>query len=163
MRNLVVNHLPQIDLQLAIHNNYKIGSFFKSKDKLPKGLCSSIVYLFTCSKCSLEYIGSSTRNLTVRVDEHRGISTRTSCQLVRPLHSAVRDHCRNICECNFSISDFSVIQKASYSQELRIIESILIRLRKPNLNNDNVAHPLPIFQKIPPFIFFTYIFFSMFF
>ena len=141
----MLKHLPQIDLQLAINNNYKISSFFKSKDKLPNGLCSSIVYLFTCSNCSLEYIGSSIRNLTVRVDEHRGVSSRTSCPLVRPVNSAIRDHCRSICDCNFDINNFKILNKASHMQELRIIESILIRLRKPNLNIDDTAHPLHIF------------------
>ena len=144
IRKIMLNHLPQIDLRLAIYNNYKIRSFFKIKDKLPNDLCSSIVYLFSCSKCSLEYIGSTTRNLTVRVDEHRGISSRTSCPLVRPLNSSIREHC-NSCSSNFNINNFKIINKATYNEELRIMESILIKLRKPTLNVDDTAHPLYIF------------------
>ena len=145
IKSIMSKHLPQINLHLAIYNNYKIGSFFQIKEKLPNHLCSSIVYKFTCSKCSLEYIGSSIRNLTLRVDEHRGYSTRTSSQLVRPLHSTIRDHCHNICDYNFSIENFNILSKASNVKELRIIESIFIRLKKPALNIDSAAYPLYIF------------------
>ena len=145
LQQIISNYLPQINLNLAIYNNYKIGSFFRIKEKLPNHLCSSIVYQFICSKCSLEYIGSSTRNLTLRVDEHRGYSTRTASQLVRPLNSSIRDHCQHKCACNFNIDNFKILAKSSNTKELRILESIYIRLRKPALNIDSAAHPLYIF------------------
>ena len=138
-------YLPQIDLKLAIYNNYKIKSFFRCKEQLPINLCSSIVYLFSCPNCSLGYIGSSMKNLCLRVDQHKGVSTRTEQPLVRPPQSSVREHCHNTCHCNFNIKNFKIIAKASFEQELRITESILIKLKRPSLNIDGSAYPLYIF------------------
>ena len=78
-------YLPQIDLKLAIYNNYKIKSFLKCKEELPTNLCSSIVYLFSIPNCSLSYICSVMKNLCLRVDQHRGVSTRTEKTIVKTM------------------------------------------------------------------------------
>ena len=144
LKDLFQLYLPQTDLQLAIFNNFKIKSYFQSKEKLPSGLCSSIVYQFKCSKCNLEYIGSSIKNLSFRIDQHRAVSSRTAMPLVRPLQSTIREHCTNSCNIIVNSRDFNIMATSRNEQELRILESILIRLRKPSLNRDDSSFPLYI-------------------
>ena len=109
-------YLPQINLNLAIYNNDKLKSFFRCKEQLPTNLCLSIIYLFSCPNCSLGYIGSPMKNLCLRVNQHRGVSTRTERPLVRPPQSSVREHCHNTCQCNFNINDFKIIVKATFEK-----------------------------------------------
>ena len=92
----------------------------------------------------MEYIGSTVKNLTLRVDQHKGVSSRTARPLVRPLDSSIREHCNNVCENNVRLSDFKVISSASNEQELRILESLYIKFRKPSLNSDGSSIPLHI-------------------
>ena len=131
-------------MKLAFHNNYKIKSFFKYKDSLPKLMTSSVVYSFKCSNCSFEYIGSSIKNLSIRIDEHLGISPRTGRALARPLQSSVRNH-RDTCDCIVTKNNFDILCKSNSEQELRITESIYIKLRKPVLNIEASSYPLYIF------------------
>ena len=63
---------------------------------------------------------------------------------VRPLASSVRNHSIN-CDVLSGINDFKVLYKASSERELRIVESVFIRLLKPTLNQDTSAFPLHIF------------------
>ena len=145
LKQTLSRYLPQLNVKLAIYNNYKLKSFFKVKEKIPTSLSSSTVYLFTCSKCSLEYVGSTIKNLTLRVDEHRGVSSRTGQHLVRPLNSSIRQHCANICGVNVNFDDFKILTKVVNLEELRINESIIIKMKKQALNSDDSACPLHIF------------------
>ena len=145
IKDIFESFLPQISPKFAIYNNFKINSFFKNKDKLPDGLCMSTVYLFQCPCCQHGYIGSSLTNLSLRVDQHRGVSSRTKRSLERPTNSSVRNHCENSCNVNFSLNDFTILSRVSSNLELRIQESIFIKIKKPRLNIDSSAHPLYIF------------------
>ena len=104
-----------------------------------------VVYSFTCAKCSLAYIGSTRKMLSLRVDEHRGFSSRTGRPLQKPTFSSVREHCLNICKTPFSILDFKILTCCQTETELRIAESLLIKLNKPVLNVDNSSFNLKIF------------------
>ena len=83
---LIEKYFPHLDFHIILVNPYTTGSFFKFKDSLPKFLCSSLVYKFSCVKnnCTSEYYGFTTRRLSTRVAEHRGTSARTSHLLVHP-------------------------------------------------------------------------------
>ena len=83
---------PQINFKIILTNSFKIGSFFHFKDQMPTALRSSVVYSYTCPGCQAGYIGSTTRTLKVRTDEHKGQSSRTGRFLHNPPHSAVREH-----------------------------------------------------------------------
>ena len=144
IKGLFQLYLPQIDLRFAIYNNLKIKSFFQCKESLPSGLCSSVVYQFTCSKCNLEYIGSSIKNLSLRVDQHRAVSSRTAVPLVRPLNSAIREHCESVCNMAVDKNSFRILTSSRSELELRILESMIIRLKKPSLNIDGSSFPLYI-------------------
>ena len=67
----------------------RIASFFPFKDKVPKYLRSSVVYLFKCRCCSASYVGQNTRHLHTRISEHLGISPITGNHTSNPAKSSV--------------------------------------------------------------------------
>ena len=53
-----------------VFNSFKIKSYFSYKDPIPNDLKSSLVYKFTCAKCSSSYIGETCRHFKTRIEEH---------------------------------------------------------------------------------------------
>ena len=132
-----------IDFQLILTNQAKLSNFFPRKERLPLPLRSSIVYQYNCPCCKTGiYIGSSSRCFQVRIDEHRGISTRTNLPLCKPSYSAIRDHCLSIHGTNPQIKNFKILDSAANKEDLLILESIYISRLKPGLNSTVSAFPL---------------------
>ena len=134
LNNFIYKYFPQLNVKLVSVNNKSIGSIFKHKERLPSYLCSSIVYSFSSLDSEeVQYIGSTTRQLQCRIDEHKGISVRTKMPLSKPLFSAIRDHCHNR---NIRILDkqFKIINHSFNSTDIRILESLHITKQKPLLN-----------------------------
>ena len=65
---------PHLGIRFVFRSSRRISSFFPFKDKVPKYLRSSVVYLFKCRCCSASYVGQTTRHLHTRISEHLGIS-----------------------------------------------------------------------------------------
>ena len=89
---LISKFYIHLDVKIVLSNKFTIGSFFKFKDNLPKNMCSSLVYKFSCAHGTSEYVGFTTRDLRTRVSEHVGRSHRTGAPLSKPPHSAIRNH-----------------------------------------------------------------------
>ena len=108
---------------------------------------SLIVYNFTCSTCFSTYIGKTKRHFLIRAYEHLGISYRTNKNLKYAENSAtsVRKH-SSTCNHSASLEDFTVISRASNDFHTKIKESILIKYRKPDLNNAEDSIPLYLFD-----------------
>ena len=148
MKNEILKKLSEfykhIDFNIILSNPLKILSFFKVKDKIPISLRSSVIYKYDCPSCNAgSYIGSTNRCFQIRIDEHRGISTRTSRILTKPPHSSIRDHCLNIHGLNPQTKDFKIIDYSS-NKDVRILESIYISKYKPTLNLTESAYPLSL-------------------
>ena len=143
-KRVLEKYLPQIAPTIIFYNNLKLKNFLNHKEKLPAFYDSMVVYQFSCPNCQLAYIGSTKKALFSRYHDHKGSSSRTGRTLSSPLYSNIRDHCENSCECNFSIDDFSVIFKGSTETEIRIAESLLIRSKRPTLNQDSASYPLKL-------------------
>ena len=122
-------------------NKRTISSFFPYKDKLPIELRSSLVYQFSCETCSHRYIGSTYRNLYIRVHEHSGRSPRTGKLISCPSNSSILDH-SIICNTKVDISKFKILNQISCKFSLRILESMYIHKEKPELNDMFSATPL---------------------
>ena len=122
-----------------------VGSLFRVKDPLPITLCSNVVYCFKCPDCMSRYYGSTTRNLKIRIAEHKGISYRTGTQITKPSFSRIREHSL---ACNHSINeeDFSIKYRARFASDLRIAESLMIMKEKPDLNGNEIATRLLLFS-----------------
>ena len=141
-------YFPHIDIKLVLVSELTIGKIFSFKDAVPKGLRSRVVYNFRCvhASCTSAYIGSTVRNITTRVAEHRGISARTAVPLLNPPHSAIRSHCDHF-DHPMSIDHFHILGSSNSHSYIRILESLFIRKTKPDLNDMQSAAPLLIFYK----------------
>src|SRR5678815_3212215 len=89
LTSLLRDFFPQLNINLVFSASRKISSFCNHKDRTPVSLRSSIIYKFSCDSCDAVYIGSTLRQFYVRIDEHRGVSTRTKTWLNSPAHSSI--------------------------------------------------------------------------
>ena len=140
---LLRKHMPNINYKFIFVNRNTIGSLFKVKDNIPDSLCSNIVYGFTCPDCTDRYIGSTSRNLKIRMSEHRGVSYRTNANITNPSFSRIREHAKDHSH-RIREEDFEILFRAKHTSELRIAESLLIIKEKPNLNGTELATKLLI-------------------
>ena len=141
--SLLTKHFSAIDFNVILVNKSSIGSLFKHKDVLPISMQSSLIYHYCCARCASDYVGSTVRNLHMRVAEHAGRSCRTGSILASPPHSAIRLHSEQ-CDSPVSMNNFKIIGRASSLIELRILESLHIFRHKPVLNDTDSAFPLKI-------------------
>ena len=142
VQKLVTQFFPQIDLKIVFKNSHTIGSYFKFKDSIPDLVTSNVVYRFSCAQCPATYYGETSRHITTRIAEHKGLSARTGKPVTNPLNSSIRDHSLETGH-EINNSNFSIIF-SSNSQNLRVAESILINKNSPSLNNTESSVPLNI-------------------
>ena len=69
---LLNKYVTDFSFKIILVKNFKIGSFFNYKDRLPLCSRSSVVYKFNCSLCEAMYVGSTSRTLCIRTAEHKG-------------------------------------------------------------------------------------------
>ena len=136
MTKIFDKYYPQLKPSLVFYNNYKLRNFCNHKDKLDPKYISQVVYKFICPSCQLVYVGSTIKALEQRIFEHLGSSYRTGQPLLKPLQSSIRDHCHLTCKCKFNSSDFHILYKGNYLDEIRIAESLYIKRLKPELNSE---------------------------
>ena len=135
---------PHLGIRFVFRSSRRISSFFPFKDKVPKYLRSSVVYLFKCRCCSASYVGQTTRHLHTRISEHLGISPITGKHSTNPAMSSILSHI-NASGHPASFDDFQILSSSSDSYELMIHESLLINKYKPNLNVQGNSIPLNLF------------------
>ena len=128
------NAFPQIQFRFIFTNPMTIGSYLKKRDSLPSAMCSCVIYEFKCSSCGARYQGSTSRWLSHRIQEHRGVSVRTGVPLSRPSPSAIRDHSHQH-DHPFTHQDFKILTKVQNRLDLSITESLYIHKSNPELNN----------------------------
>ena len=74
LKKIIRMNYTTLDVRTVFVNSYKIGSFSKFKDRVPVSMCSSVVYNYTCGDCNASYIGKTSRNLSIRISVHKGLS-----------------------------------------------------------------------------------------
>lgn len=90
---IVHNNYSTVKLKIVYTTSTNIGNFFKFKDRIPTALCSSIVYKFSCDSCNAIYVGKTTRNFFMRMEDHTGFSYRNkNLKLSSPTKSSIRHH-----------------------------------------------------------------------
>ena len=143
LKKIFGRFLPSYDLRVSPTNPLSISSLFKFKDTMPIELRSGVVYSYICPRCNLgsSYIGCTERLLRVRVDGHKGVSSRTGVPLKTKEHSSIRHHSL-VCKTPIEISDFTILAACRDRQSLTITESIFIKLKSPSLNSDSSSVPL---------------------
>ena len=147
LQKLLSRHFTEFNFQIILKNTLKIGSLFHFKDSLDKSMRSSLVYQFSCERgrSPALYVGSTIRHLYERVAEHAGVSARTSKPVSCPTFSSIREH-SNTCNCKISLDSFKVLGSAQNELTLRILESLYIHRKRPNLNNQVSSSPLLIIE-----------------
>jgi len=144
---LLSKFFPEKTFGIILVNNFKIGSLFNFKDKLPEGLQSSVVYEFSCARCASMYVGSTYRTLNTRIAEHAGRSYRTNNPIASPPSSNIRKHCQQDCDSPINKNQFKILTTATTQFDLRILESLYIYKLKPSLNDHQSAYPLCIVNR----------------
>ena len=135
---------PHLDIRFVFRSSRRISSFFPFKDKVPKYLRSSVVYLSKCRCCSASYVGQTTRHLHTRISEHLGISPITGKHSTNPAIPSILSH-TNASGHPANFDDFQILSSSSDSYELMIHESLLINKYRPNLNVQGSSIPLNLF------------------
>ena len=119
----------------ALPENTKIRLIFKTSktlhmcqnvDTISSELKSKIVYVYSCDRCNMRYVGVTIRHLAIRINEHvtgKPLPTEISMHVHRPLKE-----------------NFSVIGRSRFP---KILETILIRDNFDALSNERSgSHPL---------------------
>ena len=145
LSSLLKKTIPEVNFRFIFVNRNTIGSLFKSKESVPAQLCSNVVYKYHCPDCMSRYIGSTSRNLKIRISEHKGVSYRTDMNITKPSFSRIREHA---IECKHPIREqgFVIKYRARNITDLRIAESLSIMKEKPELNSTELATRLLLFS-----------------
>jgi hypothetical protein len=141
LEKLLYRYFNGVQFNIILVNNFRIGSFFHYKDKLPPACRSSLVYSYRCARCASQYVGMTARTLRTRVFEHAGSSCRTGTLLAHPPHSSVRQHAEQ-CNTRVALDNFTILSSTNFKNDLRILESLYIYKLKPSLNQTNSSYPL---------------------
>ena len=144
LNNILKQHFPNYNFRFIFSITYTINSFFPSKDTIPTLLKSIIIYQYNCPTCMCRYIGETTRNLTYRITEHKGISARTCYRISNPPPSSIRTHVEQHKHDPISTDDFKNLKPAIFPSDSRILESLFIKHLNPSLNQQNTSYPLYI-------------------
>lgn len=134
--NILRNSFPAVDFRITFTNDFKIGTFFNFKDRVPDPLCSNIVYKFTCPSCQARYLGCSSRSFRIRVFEHLGKSYRTEKFLQIMAFSAIRNHSHTE-DHLFTDKDFQIMARFRSPKDALVGEKLLIQKHNPEINLAN--------------------------
>ncbi|CAF3954010.1 unnamed protein product [Rotaria sordida] len=70
IKKLAMKVKPTTQLLIVPRPPPAIRQMFKNKDEIPKNLQSNIIYQVNCSSCPASYIGKTTRQACIRLQEH---------------------------------------------------------------------------------------------
>ena len=124
LNRMVNTSFPKIDLIVAFRAPKTIGNLFSFKDKTPRDLEYNIIYQLTCEECHERYIGKTTRNFCVRLEEHLRDNIRNESSVIK--HMKSNNHTMK--------SDWILLDKANNNQKLLLKEMLHINRSKPELN-----------------------------
>ena len=110
---------------------FKTGSLFSGKDQISTDKKSFVVYNFSCAGCNANYIGETTRQFLIRIDEHLNTDKK----------SAIYKHLNNNAKCTGDKSCFKIIDSAHSEFVLKLKEAMHIEWKKTILNKQ-VKHNL---------------------
>ena len=145
LQSLFKLHFPQFNFRIILSNKNTIGSLFPTKDKVPLHIRSNVIYKYQCEasdECTSSYVGSTKRRLKERMCEHKGISFLTGQELSDP-KSSILVHSRKTGHPVLEES-FKIIGNCRPDDSILILESVLIKYHRPDLNNMESAYPLQI-------------------
>ena len=123
----LINRFCKNNIKITlIFDTCKIGSYFSTKDILPKCFLSNVIYRFICQECNSCYVGRTHKHFDARREEH----------LVTDKSSAIYKHINtnSNCKTKNNQNSFSIIDYAKTDYELALKEAMHIKWLKPDLN-----------------------------
>ena len=133
LQRLVHRFYPSVELNIIYRRGFRISNMFNYKDKFPLSCRSMVVYYTQCKNCgpSEAYIGK-----TVNTVYERFFASGTGHLSANNKNSALIDHMVKTGnpECDFVFDDVKILDTGSYDEQIRFIESILLKYDKQNLN-----------------------------
>ena len=139
---LISRFYPQVKPIFCFRTSFTIGSLFRVKDRIPLDLMSSVVYLYSCGQCTSSYVGQTSKQLKVRVSQHKGCSFRTNNPLTTPEKSNILHHSLTTNH-PITIENFKILASCD-KFDLRLLESLFIHKLKPSLNDQHSSTDLLI-------------------
>ena len=112
---------------------------------MPFNLRSNVVYKFSCGRCNAAYYGKTCRHLNIRVGKHSGVSPLTRKKSKAKTTAAIKYHML-FCDHAVSLEDFKILASSNSEFHLKIKESLSISRDKPELNRNEKALPLRLFD-----------------
>ena len=109
-----------------VFSTFKLASLFSTKDKVPYGLKSYVVYKFLCAGCNASYVGETYRHISTRTHEH--LETDKSSNIYQHLLKNLQ--CKSICD----ESCFSILESARTKYTLKLKEGMYIKWLNSSLN-----------------------------
>ena len=105
-----------------VFSTFKLASFFSTKDKVPYGLKSHIIYKFLCAGCNASYVGETYRHISTRAHELSWLmETDKSSNIYQQLLK--NPQCKSICDENC----FSILDSARTKYTLKLKEGMYIK------------------------------------
>ena len=115
---------------VPLHKTMKVANYFHLKSMTPLGLCSNVVYSYTCpSDTGLTYLGMSSRHLFTRAKEHLDLN--------QSRKSAIKDLILDCVKCSnssHSLASFKILRNGKNEYNTKVYEALLIKKFKPKLN-----------------------------
>ena len=109
-----------------VFSTFKLASLSSTKDKVPYGLKSYVVYKVLCVGCNASYVGETYRHISTRTHEHLEIGKSSN---IYP-HLLKNTQCKSICDENC----FPILDSARTKNTLKLKEDMYITWLKPSLS-----------------------------
>ena len=98
-----------------------------------------MLYINILVLCANSYVEETSRNLRLRVAEHKVVSARTGYQITNSSFSSIRPHYIDL-QHELNEDNLKVLIKANYPSDTKILKALIIHKLKPELNNQTTSH-----------------------
>ena len=126
LQNLSKQFCKEVTIIKIIFSTFKLASLFSTKDKVPYGLKSYVIYKFLCAGCNASYVGETYRHISTRTHEH--LKTDKSSNIY--WHLLKNLQCKSI----FDDNCFSILDLARTKYTLKLKKGMYIKWLGSSLN-----------------------------
>ena len=126
LQNLSKEFCKEVTIIKIIFSTFKLASLFSTKDKVPYGLKSYVIYKFLCAGCNASFVGETYRHISTRTHEH--LKTDKSSNIY--WHLLKNLQCKSI----FDDNCFSILDLARTKYTLKLKKGMYIKWLGSSLN-----------------------------
>ena len=126
LQNLSKQFCKEVTIIKIIFSTFKLASLFSTKDKVPYGLKSYVIYKFLCAGCNASFVGETYRHISTRTHEH--LKTDKSSNIY--WHLLKNLQCKSI----FDDNCFSILDLARTKYTLKLKKGMYIKWLGSSLN-----------------------------